>query len=54
MAISLLEKHGALTDTSAAARAEAARAKAALAPLPHHPVKDMLTDLADYVVERIN
>lgn len=53
-AISLLHKHGALDDTKAAAYAEAARAKAALAPLPAHPVKDMLNDLADYVVERIN
>lgn len=53
-AIGLLHKHGALTDTNKAARAEAARAKAALAPLPDHPVKDMLSDLADYVVERIN
>ncbi len=43
-----------LAETSAVARAEAARAKTALAPLPPHPVKDMLTDLADYVVERIN
>jgi octaprenyl-diphosphate synthase len=53
-AISLLHKHGALDDTKAAAYAEAARAKAALTPLPAHPVKDMLNDLADYVVERIN
>lgn len=53
-AISLLHKHDALADTSAVARAESARAKAALTPLPDHPVKKMLTDLADYVVERIN
>ncbi|AEI94719.1 polyprenyl synthetase family protein [Roseobacter litoralis] len=53
-AIDLLHKHAALFDTSVVARAEAARAKAALAPLPAHPVKDMLVDLADYVVERIN
>ncbi|MEM9578474.1 MAG: polyprenyl synthetase family protein [Pseudomonadota bacterium] len=53
-AIHLLHKHGALTDTSRVARAEAARAKEALAPLPGHPVKEMLIDLADYVVERIN
>ena len=52
-AIALLRKHRALEDTSKAARAEADRAKAALCPLPEHPVKDMLTDLADYVVERI-
>ncbi|MFK7746727.1 MAG: polyprenyl synthetase family protein [Roseobacter sp.] len=53
-AVALLHKHGALVDTSVVAHAEAARAKAALAPLPDHPVKDMLIDLADYVVERIN
>ena len=53
-AIQLLKDHRALEDTSVVARAEAARAKAALAPLPDHPVKDMLVDLADYVVERIN
>ncbi|MGZ2256740.1 polyprenyl synthetase family protein [Roseobacter sp. A03A-229] len=49
----LLRKYGALTDTAAEARAWAAKAKAALAPLPAHDVKDMLSDLADYVVERI-
>lgn len=53
-AIALLHKHGALVDTSLAARSEAARAKEALAPLPNHPVKEMLIDLADYVVERIS
>ncbi|MEM1350897.1 MAG: polyprenyl synthetase family protein [Pseudomonadota bacterium] len=53
-AIGLLNKHDALAKTSAAAKAQAARAKSALAPLTAHPVKDMLTDLADYVVERIN
>lgn len=53
-AIAMLNKHGALTETRNAAQAEARRAKTALAPLPDHPIKDMLTDLADYVVERIN
>lgn len=52
-AVALMEKHGALEATNADARAHAARAKAAMAPLPAHPVKDMLTDLADYVVDRI-
>ena len=52
-AIALLHKYRALEETSLAARAEAARAKQALAPLAAHPVKDMLIDLADYVVERI-
>lgn len=53
-AIELLQEHNALMDTSIVARSEATRAKAALAPLPNHPIKDMLIDLADYVVERIN
>ncbi|WP_159980620.1 polyprenyl synthetase family protein [Roseobacter cerasinus] len=50
----LLSKHDALTETAGEARAWAARAKAALAPLPAHEIKTMLEDLADYVVERIN
>ncbi|MCV3270643.1 polyprenyl synthetase family protein [Roseobacter sinensis] len=50
----LLRKYDALTDTAAAARDWAAKARAALAPLPAHAIKDMLEDLADYVVERIN
>ena len=53
-AIALLNKYDALSDTSTVAQAEAKRAKAALASLPDHPVKVMLNDLADYVVERIN
>jgi octaprenyl-diphosphate synthase len=52
-AIRLLHKYDALVETSAAARSEAARAKAALAGVPEHPVRDMLMDLADYVVDRI-
>lgn len=53
-AVALLHKYGALSDTAAVAREWAAVAKSALKPLPNHEVKDMLTDLADYVVERIN
>lgn len=53
-AIILLTKHGALVDTATQARKWAAKAKTALAPLPPHDIKDMLSDLADYVVERIN
>ncbi|MGB7240543.1 MAG: polyprenyl synthetase family protein [Sulfitobacter sp.] len=52
-ALDLLHKYDALTDTTIEARKWAAKAKSALAPLPDHPVKDMLGDLADYVVERI-
>jgi octaprenyl-diphosphate synthase len=53
-ALELLNKHGALTDTRADALAWAAKAKTALTALPDHPIRQMLTDLADYVVARIN
>jgi octaprenyl-diphosphate synthase len=53
-AVALLNKHGALASTHETALAEAARARAAVEALPAHPVRDMLSDLADYVVERIN
>jgi octaprenyl-diphosphate synthase len=52
-ALELLARHGAIDETRAEAVAWAARAKAALAPLPDHPVKGMLVDLSDYVVARI-
>ena len=51
---SLLARHGALQSTKAEAMAWSARAKAALENLPAHPIRDMLRDLADYVVARIN
>ncbi len=53
-ALSLLHKHGTLIDTQADALAWAAKARDALAALPDHGVKAMLSDLADYVVSRIN
>jgi octaprenyl-diphosphate synthase len=49
----IMARHGALDATRAAALDWAARAKAALAPLPAHDIRDMLSDLADYVVARI-
>ncbi len=52
-ALDLLARHGAIDETRAEAVAWATRAKAALAPLPDHPVKGMLVDLSDYVVARI-
>lgn len=52
-AVALLHKHNALSDTATEARVWAAKAQEALAPLPDHAVKDMLSDLANYVVERI-
>jgi octaprenyl-diphosphate synthase len=53
-ALALLKKHGTLKATQVDAIAWADKAKAALTVLPEHEVKDMLTDLADYVVNRIN
>ena len=53
-AIALLHKHGALDATRAEALAWAARSKSALSTLPDSPLRQMLIDLADYVVARIN
>lgn len=53
-AISLMQKHGALDDTRDVALDWAEKAKAALAVLPDDPIRDMLTEIADYVVARIN
>ncbi|MDW4499794.1 polyprenyl synthetase family protein [Sulfitobacter sp. D35] len=53
-ALDLLHRHRALAYTAEQARAWADRAKDALAPLPDHEIRDMLLDLADYVVERIS
>lgn len=52
-AIALLRRHGALEAARAEALDWADRAKAALVPLPNHPLRDMLRDLASYVVERV-
>ncbi|WP_299723948.1 polyprenyl synthetase family protein [uncultured Tateyamaria sp.] len=53
-ALSLLHKHDTLEATRLDAIAWADKAKTALAALPAHELRDMLIDLADYVVERIN
>jgi len=53
-ALALLRKHDTLTATQRDAREWAEKAKTALAPLPAHELKDMLIDLADYVVSRIS
>ena len=53
-ALELMTKHGALDATRAAAIDWADKAKAALVVLPEHPIREMLHDIADYVVERIN
>ncbi|WP_298492542.1 polyprenyl synthetase family protein [uncultured Maritimibacter sp.] len=53
-ALELMNRHGALEATRAAAIDWADKAKAALVVLPEHPIRDMLDDIADYVVARIN
>lgn len=53
-ALALLHKHNALSETRDDAMIWAAKSTHALAGLPDHPIKQMLIDLADYVVERIN
>jgi octaprenyl-diphosphate synthase len=53
-ALALLARHDTLEETRQEAIAWATRAKGALAPLPDHELREMLTDLADYVVARIN
>ncbi len=50
---SLMAKHGALADTRAEALAWIAKAQTALRGLPEDPLRDMLDDLADYVVARV-
>lgn len=53
-AMGLLRRHGALDDTRADAIVWADKAKEALAVLPDDPIRDMLRDIADYVVARLN
>lgn len=53
-ALRLMARHGAMEATRDDARAWAGRAKEALAALPPHDLRDMLADLADYVVARVN
>ncbi len=52
-ALSLLTRHGAMQAARADALDWAARAKTALQLLPEHPIRDMLSDLADFVVSRV-
>ncbi len=52
-ALRLLAKHGAMEATRQDALAWADKAKEALSVLPNRPVRQMLMDLADYVVERV-
>ena len=52
-ALTLMRRHGTLEATRLEAETWAARARAALAPLPEHALKSMLADLAAYVVARL-
>jgi octaprenyl-diphosphate synthase len=52
-ALALLNKHDTLSATRADAMEWAAQAKAALHALPDHVLREMLHDLADYVVARL-
>ncbi len=53
-AMAIMARHGAMGAARADALAWAATAQDALAVLPDHPLRDMLSDLAAYVVARIN
>lgn len=52
-AIALMRRHGALESARADALGWAAKANDSLSLLPAHPVRDLLGELADYVVSRI-
>lgn len=53
-ALELLNKHDALEETRAEALKWAQMAKDAILTLPADPIRDMLHDIADYVVARVN
>ncbi len=53
-ALVLLNKHNALEETRQDALAWAEKAKSAMVGLPDNPIRDMLIDIADYVVARVN
>lgn len=52
-ALALMEKHGTLQATRKEALAWSSRAKKALSVLPDHPLREMLSDVADFVVARL-
>ncbi len=53
-ALALMARHDALESTRATALEHAARARAALAPLPDDPIRRDLAELADFVVSRLS
>jgi octaprenyl-diphosphate synthase len=50
----LMARHGAMAAARDDAQAWSARAQAALDPLPPHPLRDLLSELAAYVVSRLS
>jgi octaprenyl-diphosphate synthase len=53
-ALELMHRHGALEATRDEALKWSAKAKAAMSSLPQSKMRDLLIDLNDYVVERVN
>ena len=53
-ALHLIARHGTMEATRTEALEWSAKSKSSLKALPSHPLRDMLSDLADYVVARIN
>jgi octaprenyl-diphosphate synthase len=53
-ALTIFRRHGVMSGVRDDAVGWAGAAKAHLRDLPTHPIKDMLAELADYVVERIS
>jgi octaprenyl-diphosphate synthase len=53
-AMALMDRHGTIGAARTDALDWASRAKAALEALPPHPLRGMLSDLADYVVSRVS
>ncbi len=53
-ALEILTRRGTLEATRADALSWSARARGALDAVPDHPLRDMLVDLADYVVARVS
>ncbi len=52
-ALSLIAKHGTMERTREDAIAWSEKSKTAIANAPEHPIREMLIDLADYVVARV-
>ncbi|MEO9518352.1 MAG: polyprenyl synthetase family protein [Paracoccaceae bacterium] len=53
-ALELMDKHETLEETRLVALGHATKAKEAMQALPKHEIRDMLTDLVDFVVDRVS